>query len=311
MKSNYLTNIWRLLKQTGIEFIDDKVMKLSASLAYYTIFSLPPMLVIIISLCDIFYGKAALEGSIYHQIREFVGDKAALTIQDIIRNVSLSHSSSKATIVGVITLFIGATGAFGEIQDSINQIWGLKAKSNKGKRGWLKVLINRAVSFSMVISLGFILLVSLLLNGFIDAFLTRLNSYFPYMEIYIVYMVNLALTFSITSVLFAIIFKVLPDARIKWKDVIVGAIVTAVLFMAGKFAISYYISSSAISTAYGAAGSAIVILLWVYYSSVILYLGAEFTQVYAQIFGSDLEPNEYAVWIVHRDVETPHKKFAE
>ena len=307
----YLKNIWRLLKQTGIEFVDDKVMKLSASLAYYTIFSLPPVLVIIISLCDIFYGKAAIEGSVFHQIREFVGDKPALLIQETIRNVSLSQNSYKATIIGLITLFIGATGVFGEIQDSINQIWGLKAKPSNGKRGWLKIIINRAISFSMVISLGFILLVSLLINSFIEAFLNRLSNHFPDMEIYVVYMVNLALTFSITTLLFAIIFKVLPDARIKWKDVFIGAVVTAIMFMVGRFGISYYIGTSTITSAYGAAGSAIIILLWVYYSSVILYLGAEFTQVYAQMYGSDLQPNDYAVWIVHRDVETIHKKLSE
>ncbi|AFD09452.1 YihY/virulence factor BrkB family protein [Solitalea canadensis] len=296
-------NIIRLLKQTFLEFQQDKIMKLSASLAYYTIFSLPPMLLIIISLCDIFYGKEAAEGVVFDQIKGIVGARSAELIESTLKNVSLTHNATIATIIGVVTLFIGATGVFNEIQDSINQIWGLKAKPSKAKKGLLKIVINRLISFSMIISLGFVLMVSLILNGLIESFIHRLTELFPEGEVYLIYSANLFITFLITSGLFAIIFKVLPDARIRWKDIGIGAIVTGVLFMIGKFLIGVYLTNSTVSNAYGAAGSAILTLLWVYYSAVILYFGAEFTQVYAQMFGGDLHPNDYAVWIEKKEVE--------
>lgn len=283
-------------------------MKLSASLAYYTIFSLPPMLLIIISLCDIFYGREAAEGAVFDQIKGIVGNRSAELIESTLKNVTVTHNATIATIIGIVTLFLGATGVFNEIQDSINQIWGLKAKPNKGKMGWLKIIINRLISFSMIISLGFVLMVSLILNGLIESFIHRLTQLFPDGEVYLIYAANMFLTFLITSGLFAIIFKVLPDARIRWKDIGVGAIVTGLLFMVGKFLIGLYLTNNTISNAYGAAGSAILTLLWVYYSAVILYFGAEFTQVYAQMFGGDLHPNDYAVWIEKKEVELTEKQ---
>ena len=283
-------------------------MKLSASLAYYTIFSLPPMLLIIISLCDIFYGRKAAEGAVFDQINGIVGNRSAELIESTLRNVTVTHNATIATIIGVVTLFLGATGVFNEIQDSINQIWGLKAKPNKGKKGWIKIIINRLISFSMIISLGFVLMVSLILNGLIESFIHRLTQLFPDGEVYLIYAANMFLTFIITSGLFGIIFKVLPDARIRWKDIGVGAIVTGILFMIGKFLIGVYLTNSTVSNAYGAAGSAILTLLWVYYSAVILYFGAEFTQVYAQMFGGDLHPNDYAVWIEKKEVEITEKQ---
>lgn len=283
-------------------------MKLSASLAYYTIFSLPPMLLIIISLCDIFYGRKAAEGAVFDQINGIVGNRSAELIESTLRNVTVTHNATIATLIGVVTLFLGATGVFNEIQDSINQIWGLKAKPNKGKKGWIKIIINRLISFSMIISLGFVLMVSLILNGLIESFIHRLTQLFPDGEVYLIYAANMFLTFLITSGLFAIIFKVLPDARIRWKDIGVGAIVTGILFMIGKFLIGVYLTNSTVSNAYGAAGSAILTLLWVYYSAVILYFGAEFTQVYAQMFGGDLHPNDYAVWIEKKEVEITEKQ---
>jgi membrane protein len=204
----------------------------------------------------------------------------------------------------VITLIFGATGVFGEIQDSINFIWQLKAKP---KNGLLKILINRLLSFSMVISLGFILLVSLALNGLIALFGKRLTDLFPQItevSVIIIYIINLAFTFVIITLLFAIIFKVLPDARVQWKHVMVGAVTTAVLFMVGKFAIGFYLGASKVSSTYGAAGSIVIILLWVYYSAIILYFGAEFTQVYAEYHGARIQPNAYAVWVKEIPVES-------
>jgi membrane protein len=294
-------SIWKILKQSSIDFIEDKVLKLSAALAFYTIFSLPAMLIIIIAVSDFFYGRRAIEGTIYNQIADFVGKDAALQIQQTIRSAALSANAGFATIVGLVTLIIGATSVFGEIQDSINTIWKLKAKP---KRGWLKILVNRLISFSMVVCLGFFLLVSLLINGIMDAFIHRLTQIFPDTAVFTVYSFNMLLTFIITAFLFAIIFKFLPDAKIRWRHVRAGAFTTALLFLIGKFLIGFYLGHSKLSSAYGAAGSVIVILLWVYYSAMILYFGAEFTRVYAVQSGSKIYPDDYAVWVEQIEVES-------
>jgi membrane protein len=296
-------DIWLIIKQSFSDFITNKVFKLSAALAFYTIFSLPAMLIIIISVSDIFYGREAIEGTLYHQISGFVGKEAALQIQQTIRGAAISPDSRFATIVAIITLLFGATSVFSEIQDSINHIWKLKAKPRKGK-GFLKLVLNRLLSFSIVVSLGFVLLVSLLVNGVMDALINRLTKMFPELTVIMVYVFNLILTFGITVLLFAMIFKVLPDARIKWKHVRAGAFTTAALFMAGKFLIGYYLGHSQLSAAYGTAGSVIVMLLWVYYSAMILYFGAVFTHAYALHGGSRIYPNNYAVWVQQIEVES-------
>jgi membrane protein len=293
-------SLWAILKQAFAGFSNDGVLKMSGSLAYSTIFSIAPLIIVIIFLADIFYGRAAVEGTIYGQISDFVGGTAALEIQNMIRNASLSGKSKGAIVFGIITLLLGATSVFGEIQDSINRIWGLKPKP---KKGWVKMLLNRLLSFSVIGSLGFILLVSLIVNTVIEALMTRLQRLFPQVTVVLVYVVNLALILGITTFLFAVIFKVLPDARIKWKDVLVGAFATALLFMLGRFAISFYISQSSIGTTYGAAGSLVIILLWVYYSSAILFFGAEFTKAYAANHGTRIHPNQYAVWVKQVEVE--------
>lgn len=295
-------SIWNIIKQSVSDFIDNRVLKLSAALAYYTIFSLPGLVIIIIWVTDIFYGKQAVEGSVYGQIEGLVGKDAAIQIQETIRNATLSSDSHLATIVGIATLVIGATSVFGEIQDSINLVWKLKAKPKKG-RGWLKLIINRLLSFSIIISLGFLLLVSLIVNGVMDALIGKLTASFPDTQVMLAYLFNLVFTFLVTAFLFGLIFKVLPDARIKWKHVRAGAFTTALLFMGGKFLISYYLGQSKMSSAYGAAGSIIVMLLWVYYSSIILYFGAVFTRVYAIHTGSTIYPSQYAVWIEQVEIE--------
>ncbi len=303
-----LKNTWSILKQSFSDFIDNKVFKLSAALAFYTIFSLPAMLIIVISISNIFYGREAIEGTLYHQISEFVGTEAAIQIQQTIRGAALSNSSYFATIVGIITLLFGATSVFTEIQDSINHIWKLKSKP-KGT-GFLKMLINRLLSFSLVISLGFLLLVSLLINGLMDAFINRLTEMFPQLTVIVVYSFNVLLTFGITSLLFGMIFKILPDARIQWRHVRAGAFTTAILFMLGKFLIGYYLGHSKLSSTYGTAGSVIVMLLWVYYSAMILYFGAVFTHVFAAHSGTRIYPNSYAVWVQEIEVES-EKSIAE
>jgi membrane protein len=295
-----LKGVWTLIKESVDGFNNNKVLKLSGSLAYFTIFSLGPMLLVIIFFADLFYGREAVEGTIYGQIKGFVGSDAALQIQEIIRNASLSGKSNITAILGFITLLVGTTTVFAEIQDSINTIWNLKTKPEKG---WIKMILNRLLSFSVVIGLAFLLLVSLIVNGIMEAFGERLRIMFPQVAVVLIYIVNLVLTYGVITLLFAIIFKVLPDAKIKWKDVSVGAFVTALLFMLGKFGITYYIGSSNIGSSYGAAGSVIVILIWVYYSAIILYFGAEFTKAYATHFGNRIYPNSYAVWIKHVDIE--------
>ena len=295
---------WAITKNTFKDFGAARVPKLAAALAYYTVFSLPGLLIIVIWITDIFYGRQAIEGSIYGQIAEFVGRDAAVQIQETIRKSTISSGNSWAAAVGIATLVIGATGVFSEIQDSINQVWHLKAKPRKGK-GWIRLLVNRLLSFSMIVTLGFLLLVSLTVNGIMDMILTHLSKNFPNLQVFIVYAFNFLFTFLVTSFLFGIIFKVLPDARIKWKDVRAGSITTALLFMAGKFIISFYLGqNNKLATAYGAAGSIIVVLLWVYYSAIILYLGAVFTRAYAINRGCQIYPNDYAVWVEQTEVES-------
>jgi membrane protein len=281
-----------IFKNAFTGFSDNKITKLSGSLAYSVIFSLGPLMIVIISVCGIFLGKDAIQGKVYSTLAGFVGPDTAAQLQEIIKNANLSGKSEIAVIVGIVSLLIGATSIFGEIQDSINTIWGVKSKP---KKGWVKFLQNRFLSFSIVIALGFLLLVSLGVNSLIDAFSNQLRSHFPDIAFVVVYTINVTITFIVTSSIFAVIFKVLPDAIIRWKDVAAGAIATTIFFMLGKFAISFYISKSNVGSTYGAAGSLIVLLLWVYYSSIILYFGAELTKSYAVEYGSAIYPNEYAV----------------
>jgi membrane protein len=294
----FLSNAWKLLKQTVREFHNDNCIKLSASLSYYTIFAMGPMLIIIIACAGIFWGRDAVAGNLYNEIKGLIGSEAALQIQDIVANIQQTKQSTTAAIVGVILLVIGATGVFVEIQDSINYIWSIRAKP---KKGWLKFLTNRLISFSLIISCAFILLVSLLVNALVEILSDRLQVYFKNVTIVSFYVINLLIIFVIISSLFAIIFKVLPDATIKWKDVIVGAAFTAFLFMVGKFLIGLYLGKTNIGLAYGAAGSIIVIISWVYYSSLILYFGAEFTKVYAIRHGTGIKPVDTAVFIIKQE----------
>ncbi len=300
--------IWDIIKQTFSGFSDDKVTKLSGSLAYYTVFSMGPLLVVIISLCGLFLEREAVEGRIYSVLQEFVGQDTAAQLQQIIKNAAIGNKSTIAAIISGATLLIGATTVFAEIQDSINGIWGLKPKP---KRGWLKFLQNRFLSFSVIISLGFLLLVSLAITGVIEGLSSGLKDRYPDVAVAVFYIINLVVSFGISSLIFAVIFKVLPDAKIKWRDVLAGALVTALLFMIGKFGISLYISQTKVGSTYGAAGSLVVLIVWVYYTSIILYLGAEFTKAYALKYGSQIKPNDYAVTMKEVEVETGKESVQE
>ena len=285
--------LWASLKESFSGFSDNKVTKLSASLAYYTTFSLGPLLIVLIFIAGKFFGEEAVQGGIYTQMKSFIGPNAAGQIQTIIKNAAISGKSGIAAVIGVVTLLIGATTVFGEIQDSINSIWGVKAKP---KAGIMKLVMTRLLSFGMIASLGFLLLVSLAVTAVVEVIGNRLKEVFPDIAVVVLYIVNLVITLGITTILFAFIFKVLPDIRIKWKDIWPGAIATAILFMIGKFLISIYISKSNIGNTYGAAGSLVILIVWIYYSSIILYFGAEFTKAYALQKGVHIVPTEYAVW---------------
>lgn len=294
---------WKIIKQSGSDFISLNILKLSGALAFFTIFALPGLLIIIIWFSDLFYGRDIVEGSLYHQIEIFVGESAAISIQETIRNATTTTGGSFATIIGFVALIIGATSIFSEIQDSINHIWRLKIKPKKGL-GLLKLIFDRLLSFSMIITLGFILLVSLVINGGMDLLMNSLMEQYPDVTVMLVYVLNQIVTYFITAFIFAAIFKVLPDAQIRWRHVWVGAFVTAGLFMAGRFLISFYLGNNRMSSAYGAAGSIIVVLMWVYYSSMILYFGAAFTHAYAKFRGTKIYPNSYAVLVKQIEVES-------
>lgn len=284
--------IWSVLKKSFHGFIDDKVTKLAGSLAYTIIFALGPLLMVIISLGSIFLGKDAIEGQLYIQFAGFIGNDAAAQIQSVIKNASLAGKNTFSFIIGLIILIFSSTALFAEIQTSVNQIWHLKPMP---KKGWLKFLKDRFLSFSIVVSLGFLLLVSLGISALIDGLSNYLIRIFPEVTVIFFYILNLLINFFTIAFIFGIVFKVLPDATIRWRHVRAGAIATAILFMIGKFTISYYISTANVGSAFGAASSLIVLLTWVYFSALILYFGAEFTKFYALHYGDHIQPSEYAV----------------
>jgi len=280
------------------EFNVDNCLKFSASLSYYTLFSMAPMLIIVIAIGSILLGKEAAEGYLYQQFEGQIGKIGALQLQEMIKNVRISGDTPWVTAVGITTFFLGATGVFIEIQDSINSIWSIKAKP---KRGWVRFIFTRIVSFSMVVGIGFLLMVSLVVSAalsMLDAWLATNISAF----VWLAFVISNLVSTSVVMLLFAVIFKVLPDAEVKWRDVLIGAFFTAIMFLIGKYLINLYLSRSSTISAYGAAGAVVLIILWVYYSAIILYLGAEFTKVYANQYGGKINPNEFAVFVEHKEV---------
>ena len=299
-KRDFFKKLPKVLLATFNGFSEDKGLKLSAALAYYTVFSIGPLLLLLMSLASIFFGQEATEGKIFGELNGLLGASAAAQVQEIIKNIRFSGKTNFALVTSIVTLIIGATSVFVEIQDSLNMIWKLKAKP---KRGWVAFLRNRLLSSSLIISLGFLLVVTLVVNGAVEALMDKLSRYFSSITEILMVGINLIITFIVITVLFGIIFKFLPDAKIKWRHVRTGAIFTAILFMIGRYIIGLYIRQTATESTYGAAGSIVVILVWIYYSSVILYIGAEFTQVYTEAFGGSIEPAEYAVHVQQKEVE--------
>lgn len=293
-------NYFNLLKEAVSEFNDDNALKLCASLAYYTVFSIGPLLLVVLSLAGLFFEQNAVTGSVYAQMQSLVGKEGATQILDIIRNMQQQNTAAKFSIIGIMVLLVGATSVFAEIQDSINYIWSIKAKP---KRGWLKYLKNRLLSFYLILGIGFLLIVSLLVNSIVDAITGKLQQMFADVAVVFFVIFNYILLYVIICGLFGIIYKVLPDARIRWKDALIGASFTGVLFLIGKVAIGIYLGSSDFSSTYGTAASVIILLTWIYYSSAILYFGAEFTKVYALEFGGGIKPYETAVFILKNEVK--------
>ncbi len=286
--------VFSYVKKVFKEFSADNILKYSASLAYYTVFSIAPLLVIISTLSALFFGQEAVQGQVYEQLEGLVGSVAAVQIQDIIKNIHLTGNNFFASVVSIVLLLIGATTLFGEVQDSFNKIWGLRIKARKV---WWKLILTRLLSFSLILCIGFIMIVSLVLNALISAFGKFLGRYVHNFSVYFIEITEALLSFAIATFLFSLMFKWLPDAKIKWKDVLFGGLITAVFFTLGKLAIGFYLGKSNLTTLYGAAGSIIIIMVWVYYSSIILYLGAEYTKVHANLYGGKIYPNDFAEWI--------------
>ncbi len=298
--SGKIKQSFTILKNTFQGFLSEDSLKYSASLAYYTVFSIGPILVLMISLASLFYGEEAVKGRLFGELNGLVGASAASQIQSIIKNLELSGKSNLALIISGVTLLIGATTVFGDIQNSINRIWHVRAKP---KKNWLKLIKDRLLSSSLVIGLGFLLVVTLVINGVILAFTDKLQLYFPDITVFLFDAINFLLTFGVIFVLFSVIFKVLPDVQISWKTVRAGAVFTTLLFVIGRFLIGFYLKMSNTESTYGAAGSIVLILLWVYYTAAILYLGAVFTREYADYKGIPIEPSEFAVHVEVKEIE--------
>jgi membrane protein len=279
------------VRDTFKEWKDDDALDLGAALSYYTIFSLAPMLLVVIAIAGIFFGREAVQGQLVGQIGGLVGRQGGEAIQTMIANAGKHGSGALATVIAVVTILFGATGVFGQLQKTLNRIWDVEPRPGRGVKGLLKA---RALAFGMLLGIGFLLLVSLVVSTALSAVDVYLNGLFPGAAI-LLRILSFVLSFAVITLLFAMIYRVLPDVEIAWRDVWVGAAATALLFTIGKYLIGLYLGHSSVASVYGAAGSLVVVLLWVYYSSQILFFGAEFTQVWARRKGSQIVPSKDAV----------------
>jgi membrane protein len=271
---------------------EDRPFELAAALAYYTIFSMAPILVIAISVAGFVFGREAAQEQVIRTLSDFVGQDGGLAIQTMINNATKQQTSDSifAMLIGVALLLFGAGGVIGQLQSSLNMIWGIEPKPD---RGWLGFVKARFISYAMILGVGFLLLVSLIVSAMLTAFDNFLESTLPGAGI-VLQIIHFIVSLGLIAFMFAAIYRFVPDARISWKDVAVGALMTAVLFNVGKFLIGLYLGRSSVSSVYGAAGSLVTLLLWVYYSSLIFFFGAELTQVYATRFGSGMTPADNA-----------------
>jgi membrane protein len=281
-----LAAVTAFLREVASKWSKDNALTLGAALAYYTIFSMAPLLVLAIAFAGLVFGRAAAQGEIVAQIQGLLGASGAELIESMIERASEPASGVLATVISLATMLFGASGVFGQLQGSLNQIWGSDAARRTGMKGQLQ---RRAASFSMILVMGFLLLVSLALSALISGLHGFIDEYFTVPSEFLS-LANVTVSFAIVTAMFAMIFKLLPDARIEWRDVWLGAVVTALLFTIGKSLIGIYLGRAGITSVYGAAGSLVLVLLWVYFSAQMLFLGAEFTEVYSRRFGSRVGP---------------------
>jgi membrane protein len=294
-----LRDAWSLLRQTFTEWSEDKVPRLAATLAYYTLFSLAPLLVIAIAVAGLVFGREAARGEVVTQLDGLIGRAGAEAIQSLIDNAARPEAGWIATVVGLATLLFGASGVFAQLQDALNTIWEVRPKPG---RGLLSMLRQRFVSFTMVLGTGFLLLVSLVVSAALAAAGRYFQGLVPGSETFW-QVLTAAISFAATTLLFGLIFKVVPDVKVWWRDVWIGAVATAGLFTLGRYLIGLYLGRSAIGSTYGAAASLVIVILWVYYSAQILFLGAEFTQVWARRHGRGIAPAAYAERVAERERE--------
>ena len=294
---------WKLLKRTAVKWLNDNAPQLGAALAYYTVFSLAPLVLLLLAVIGIVFRNdpAGAWSKITEQMGYFLDKSAIQVIQDIARTAAAPGKSTLATIIGIALALFGASGVFGQLQDALNTIWGVKAKPTRGIWRFLRA---RFLSFAMVAGVCFLLLVSLVIEALLKAFSHYIQAALPG-GITVAVSIYLIFDFAVVVAVFAMIFKILPDVRTRWQDVWMGAIITALFFVIGKWALGLYLGSGTAASAYGAASSLVTLLLWTYYSSQILLFGAEFTQVYASEFGGPLVPRRYAVRIERKEIEKP------
>jgi membrane protein len=299
---SFLGNAVSLLKQTFQEWLQDKAPQLGAALAYYTVFSLAPLILVLLAIIGVIFrdDPAGAWNKITQQMSYFLDPSGVQVVQSIAQKASQPGKSTIATIIGIALALFGASGVFGQLQDALNTIWGVKAKPGTGIWGFLRA---RFLSFAMVGGICFLMLVSLAIEALLKGFSHYVQSVLPG-GLVVALGVYLIFDFAVVVLLFAMIFKFLPDVKIQWRDVWIGAVMTAILFGIGKWLLGFYLGSGAAGSAYGAASSLITLLLWVYYSSQILLFGAEFTQVYAARSGRAFKPSEYAVRVETKEVET-------
>lgn len=295
----YRKRIWTALKESFKGFFDENILKYSASLSYSTVFAIGPLLLIIVSVIGFFFGnRESAQDRILSQFQGILGKNVTVQLDQILNSFHDGQNGIIGIVTGSIILIIGATSVFIDMKDSLNSIWHVRMKPGGI---WIRLLINRLLSFSLVVSMGFLLLVSLMVSAFLDLLSSKLERFFSDGFVIIFTILNYILIILITGGLFFAIFKVLPDAKIHWKDATAGSLFTAILFIIGKYLITLYIRHSSMTVTYGAAASIIILLAWVYYSSAILYLGALFTRQYAHAIGKGLHPKENAE-MVHTEV---------
>jgi len=300
--SKLLLNLPTILKLTYRDWKEDNASRLSAALAYYTVFSLAPMLIIIIAITGLIWETEAVRMQILSQVQDLIGPEGTDFVANLIADKGSPAEGIVALLLGIITLLFGALGVFNELHTSLNIIWNIKAEKTKGFfQSIKKLLMDRFLSFAMILAIGFLLLVSLVVTAALSATQETIGNAFPFSEFFI-QIVNLAISVGVITILFALMFKFLPDAEISWHDAWIGAFITSLLFSLGKAAIGIYLGNSAVGSIFGAAGSLILILLWIYYSALILFFGAEFTQVYANQYGSKIAP-EGEKTMVQRETE--------